>query len=85
MKKKLLSVLLAGCMVLSLAACGNDGASTPDAGQTQPETQAPAADTTDNAATDTTEGGTLRRLMLPRTRLTVSSWTVSLQKRERLR
>ena len=32
MKKKLLSVLLAGCMVLSLAACANDGGSaTPDA------------------------------------------------------
>ena len=56
MKKKLLSVLLAGCMVLSLAACGNDGGSaTPDA--TQPDTQAPAADTTDNAAADNTEGG----------------------------
>ena len=56
MKKKLLSVLLAGFMVLSLAACGNDGGSaTPDA--TQPDTQAPAADTTDNAAADNTEGG----------------------------
>ena len=56
MKKKLLSVLLAGCMVLSLAACGNDGGSaTPDAGQTQPDTQTqtPAADKTDNS----TEGG----------------------------
>lgn len=43
-------------MVLSLAACGNDGGSaTPDA--TQPDTQAPAADTTDNAAADNTEGG----------------------------
>lgn len=56
MKKKLLSVLLAGCMVLSLAACGNDGGSAaPDAGQTQtqPEAQTPAADTTQNS----TEGG----------------------------
>ena len=84
MKKKLLSVLLAGCMVLSLAACGNDGGSaTPDA--TQPDTQAPAADTTDNAAADNTEGGTLRKLKLLQTRRTVNLWTVSSQKRERLR
>lgn len=61
MKKKLLSVLLAGCMVLSLAACGNDGGSaTPDAGQTQPDTQTqtPAADKTENS----TEGGIPRIL-----------------------
>lgn len=54
MKKKLLSVLLAGCMVLSLAGCGSgsgdSGSTTQDSGQTQ---------TTDtNAAQNSSGGGT---------------------------
>ncbi len=54
MKKKLLSVLLAGCMVLSLAGCGSgsgdSGSATQDSGQTQ---------TTDtNAAQNSSGGGT---------------------------
>lgn len=53
MKKKLLSVLLAGCMVISLAACGSDdsGNATQDSAETQ--TTDTAADTSTDTAQDT--------------------------------
>lgn len=64
MKKKLLSVLLAGCMVLSLAGCGSgsgdSGSTTQDSGQTP---------TTDTNAAQNSSGGVQRMLvMLPQTR-----------------
>lgn len=53
MKKKLLSVLLAGCMVISLAACGSDdsGNAAQDSAETQ--TTDTAADTSTDTAQDT--------------------------------
>lgn len=59
MKKKLLSVLLACCMTLSLAACGSGSSDsgtsdsgTSDSGTTGTETQTEAADTTEQASGD---------------------------------
>ena len=56
MKKKLMSVLLAGAMVASLVACGSSttDTTTSDNTQTQTEsttTETPAAETTDSAST----------------------------------
>ena len=56
MKKKLMSVLLAGAMAASLVACGStttDTTTTSDNTQTQTETttETPAAETTDSAST----------------------------------
>jgi hypothetical protein len=44
--KKLLSLLMAGTMVLSMAACGGEEASTPDPTQAPAPTEAPAAEPT---------------------------------------
>ncbi|MBO5055614.1 MAG: extracellular solute-binding protein [Lachnospiraceae bacterium] len=54
MKKKLLSVLLACCMTLSLAACGSGSSDsgTSDSGSAGTETQTEAADTTEQASGD---------------------------------
>lgn len=59
MKKKLLSVLLACCMTLSLAACGSGSSDsgtsdsgTSDSGTAGTETQTEAADTTEQASGD---------------------------------
>ncbi len=51
MKKKLLSILLAGSMVVSLAACGGAGGTTQPAadGQTETKTEAKADDSTDKS------------------------------------
>lgn len=54
MKKKLLSVLLTGCMVLSLAACGNNDAGNAPQDTAPAQTTEPAADAgTDTAAPET--------------------------------
>ncbi|MCM1267240.1 MAG: extracellular solute-binding protein [Bacteroidales bacterium] len=54
MKKKLLSVLLAGAMVFSLTACGgNDSASTPAADNTQSSEPAAETPATDDSAAET--------------------------------
>ena len=51
MKKKLLSILLAGSMVVSLAACGGAGGTTQPAAdsQTETKTEAKADDSTDKS------------------------------------
>ena len=56
MKKKLMSVLLAGSMVLSLAACGETAAdTTTTSDNTEAKTETPAADTNTETATATSD------------------------------
>ncbi len=65
MKKKLMSVLLAGSMVLSLAACGETAADTTtssDNAEAQTETQ--SADTTETAAATSEVAGTQEAVRL---------------------
>ena len=69
MKKKLMSVLLAGSMVLSLAACGETAADTTtpsDNAETQTETQTEtqSADTTETAAATSEVAGTQEAVRL---------------------
>ncbi|MBP3817825.1 MAG: ABC transporter substrate-binding protein [Butyrivibrio sp.] len=69
MKKKLMSVLLAGSMVLSLAACGETAADTTtpsDNAETQTETQTEtqSADTTETAAATSEASGTQEAVRL---------------------
>ena len=54
MKKRILALVLAGCMALSLAACGGDTSSASSASEETPTT----SDATSEAATDENTGST---------------------------
>ena len=69
MKKKLMSVLLAGSMVLSLAACGETAADTTTSSdnaeaQTETQTETQSADTTETAAATSEVAGTQEAVRL---------------------
>ena len=69
MKKKLMSVLLAGSMVLSLAACGETAADTTTPSdnaeaQTETQTETQSADTTETAAATSEASGTQEAVRL---------------------
>ena len=69
MKKKLMSVLLAGSMVLSLAACGETAADTTTSSdnaeaQTETQTETQSADTTEAAAATSEVAGTQEAVRL---------------------
>ena len=69
MKKKLMSVLLAGSMVLSLAACGETAADTTTSSdnaeaQTETQSETQSADTTETAAATSEVAGTQEAVRL---------------------
>ena len=69
MKKKLMSVLLAGSMVLSLAACGETAADTTTSSdnaeaQTETQSETQSADTTETAAATSEVAGTQEAIRL---------------------
>ena len=65
MKKKLMSVLLAGSMVLSLAACGETAAdTTTSSDNTEAQTETQSADTTETAAATSEVAGTQEAVRL---------------------
>lgn len=65
MKKKLMSVLLAGSMVLSLAACGETAAdTTTSSDNTEAQTETQSADTTETAAATNEAAGTQEAVRL---------------------
>ncbi|SEG45429.1 raffinose/stachyose/melibiose transport system substrate-binding protein [Butyrivibrio sp. Su6] len=65
MKKKLMSVLLAGSMVLSLAACGETAAdTTTSSDNTEAQTETQSADTTETTAATSEVAGTQEAVRL---------------------
>ena len=66
MKKKLVSLLLAGIMTLSLAACGNTNA------ESQQNSSTPSS--AEQSSAESTGGGQMRKVTYPRQLIPLREW-----------